>query len=221
MGRHSKDDGHRVTCAGLLIDPETVKGFLDRAHGLALMRMAASVAALGPAMEIGSYCGRSALYIGSALKPLGQVLFTVDHHRGSEEIQPGWEHHDPETWDRTAGAIDTLPFLRRTLFRAGLENTVVTIVADATILGRHWQTPLSFLFIDGAHSLLYVERDYALFAPHLCAGGILAFHDVFEHAGEGGQGPYAVYCRALQSGGFREVEAVTSLRFLECVREIR
>lgn len=206
-----------MTLPGLPIDPETVKGFLDHAHGLALMRMAGSVASLGPAMEIGSYCGRSALYIGAALKPLGQVLFTVDHHRGSEEIQPGWQHHDPETWDATTGTIDTLPFLRRALFRAGLEATVVPIIAEAGILGPHWRTPLSFLFIDGAHTQSFVEQDYMLFAPHVCVRGILAFHDIFEHAKDGGQGPYNVYRRALECGHFKEVAAVTSLRFLERV----
>ena len=49
------------------------------------------------------------------------MLFTVDHHRGSEENQAGWDHHDLEVVDPRTGRMDTLPFFRRTIEAAELK----------------------------------------------------------------------------------------------------
>ena len=199
----------------LPIDIETVKGFLDPLEGEALYRQAFIAAALGPCVEIGSYCGKSTVHIGLACQLRGQVLFTVDHHRGSEEMQPGWEHHDPATWDLAAEAIDSLPFLRDTLRRAKLEETVVPIVGRSATVARHWRTPVSFLFIDGGHSMENASTDYECWTPHLVSGGLLAIHDVFPDPKDGGRPPYEIYRRALGSGLFDEVNAVGSLRVLK------
>ena len=80
---------------------EAARGFMPVDEGLALYE-AAMGAPEGPFLEVGSYCGRSALFIGAAAAERGTVLFAVDHHRGSEENQPGWEWHEPTSWTRTA-----------------------------------------------------------------------------------------------------------------------
>jgi predicted O-methyltransferase YrrM len=198
----------------LPIDIAAVKGFMDPEEGAALYEAALEAAALGPMMEIGSYCGKSAVYLGAAAKQRGQLLFTLDHHRGSEELQPGWAHHDPETWDAKAGAIDTLPFLRDTLRRAGLEDCVVAVVGPSARIARAWRTPLSLVFIDGGHSLEPASADYRGWAPHVLPGGVLAIHDVFADPAEGGQAPYTIYRMALASGLFAEARAAKSLRVL-------
>jgi predicted O-methyltransferase YrrM len=201
----------------LPIDIDTVKGFIDPAEGRALYDAALDCATRGACLEIGAYCGKSAVYLGTACKAVGGVLFSVDHHRGSEENQPGWDWHDPETWDAAAGAMDTLPFLRTTLRRAGLEETVVPVVGRSALIARVWATPLALLFIDGGHTMEAALADYRGWTPHLAAGGVLAIHDVFPDPADGGRPPFEVYQRALASDLYEEVEAVMSLRLLRRV----
>jgi predicted O-methyltransferase YrrM len=184
-------------------------------EGLALHRMARERLPHGPVLEVGTYCGKSAVYLGAAARAVGGVVITVDHHRGSEENQPGWEHHDPALVDARTGRIDTLPFFRRTLADAGLEDVVVGVVGDSATVSALWRTPLSMLFIDGGHGDEPAHADYAGWAPWLMPGGVLAIHDVFPDPADGGRPPYDVYLRALASGAFEERGAVGSLRLLE------
>jgi hypothetical protein len=88
---------------------------------------------------------------------------------------------------------------------------VVPVVASSAAAARHWQTPLAMLFIDGGHSLEAALDDYRCWAGQLQRGGILAIHDVYADAGEGGQAPRAIYRLALQSGLFALIEQVGSL----------
>jgi len=190
------------------------KGFLEKEEGDHLYRVALAAAPLGPCLEIGSYCGKSTVCIGTACREAGQVLFSVDHHQGSEEQQPGQEYFDPELFDPVAGRIDTLRCFRDTLARAGLEDTVVSIVCRSELAARAWGTPLSLVFIDGGHSLETVSADCRNWSPHLMPGGWLMFHDVFPDPSKGGQGPYQVYRQALDSGLLEEHSGVASLRVL-------
>ena len=198
----------------LPIDINTVKGFMPENEGEQLFFAAKARAPLGPCLEIGSYCGKSAVYIGTACKAAGGVLFTIDHHRGSEETQPGWDYHDPETWDEAAGAMDTLPFLRDTLRRADLEQAVIPMVGQSRTIARYWQTPLSLLFIDGGHSREEAHGDWHAWKDKVMPGGWLAIHDVFPNPEDGGRPPFEIYEMALESG-FVEVTTEGSLRVLE------
>jgi predicted O-methyltransferase YrrM len=188
-------------------------------EGMALHRtgLAAGRSGLGPMLEIGTYCAKSAVYLGEAARVTGSVLFSVDHHRGSEELQAGWPDHDPEVIDPLSGAIDTLPWARRTLALAGLEDHVVLVVGASVTVAAAWRSPLSLLFIDGGHGEGVAWADYEAWAPRLAAGGVLAIHDVFADPGEGGQAPYELYLAALSSGDFDALGAVGSLRTLKRV----
>jgi predicted O-methyltransferase YrrM len=168
---------------------------------------------VGPLLEIGTYCGKSAVYLGSAARARATVLFSVDHHHGSEENQAGWEHHDPEVVDPRTGRMDTLPFFRRTIAAAGLEGPVVGIVGDSPTVGRHWTTPVGLLFIDGGHADEVAMADYDVWARFVAPGGVLAIHDVFEDPAAGGQGPFRVWTRAV-ADGFTPVTTTGSLRTL-------
>ena len=191
-----------------------VRGFMPDDEGLALHRLARERLPHGPVLEVGTYCGKSAVYLGAAAREVGGVVFTVDHHRGSEENQAGWEHHDTELVDAHTGRMDTLPFFRRTIEDAGLEDVVVALVGDSTTVAAYWRTPLSLLFIDGGHGEGPAHADYGGWAPWVVNGGLLAIHDVFPDPADGGRPPHDVYLRALASGSFAEVEAVGSLRVL-------
>jgi MMP 1-O-methyltransferase len=194
-------------------------GFMPHAEGLALHDTAAAYAQKGPVLEIGSYCGKSTIYLAAAARALNQLTVTIDHHRGSEEHQPGWEYHDPDLVDPGTGHLDTLPELRATLARAGLEDDVVVIVGRSAQVARLWRTPLGMLFIDGGHTDAAAQADYECWAPHVAPGGALAIHDVFPDPADGGQAPYRIYQRALDSGDFKEVRAEGSLRVLERSQE--
>jgi predicted O-methyltransferase YrrM len=194
---------------------ESATGFMPPAEGLALYRAAAAYAPAGPVLEVGTYCGKSTIYLAAAARLAGQVVITVDHHHGSEENQPGWEYHDPALVDPRTGRLDTLPHLRATLGDAGVEEDVVAIVGRSAQVARLWRTPLGFLFIDGGHTQAAAVADYEGWTPWVAAGGALAIHDVFPDPADGGQAPYGIYLRALASGAFTEVAIEGSLRVLE------
>jgi predicted O-methyltransferase YrrM len=201
----------------LLYAAKHAKGFMPSDEGSALFESACRYGKLGPICEIGTYCGKSAIYLGAAARQAGSVVITVDHHRGSEEIQPGWAHHDPTLVDPRVGKMDSLPTFRATIAAAGLEDEVIAIVGRSERVAALWNTPLGMLFIDGGHSEEPVTRDYEGWAPHVMEGGALVFHDVYPDPAAGGQAPYRVYLRALESGAFTEASVQGSLRVLERV----
>ena len=195
-------------------DIDQIKGFLAEDEAQALYQYALQASKKGPVLEIGSYCGKSTIYLGLACRGNNSTVFALDHHRGSEEHQRGEFFHDPDLYDAGEEVVDTFREFRRNIHRAGLDETVVPIVAGSEAAARHWQTPLAMVFIDGGHSLEAALTDYRCWMPHLMRGGILAIHDLFDDAHAGGQAPYAVYRMALASGLFKNLGQVNSLGLL-------
>ena len=197
------------------------KGFMPADEGDALWDAAIAAARAvpgAPMLEVGSYCGRSTIWLGDAAERSGVVLFAVDHHRGSEENQAGWEHLDVEVVDRHTGTMDTLPFFRRAIHDAGLEDSVFAVVGKSPAVAAVWTTPLSLLFIDGGHGEEPARLDYEGWVPHVAVGGTLAIHDVFPDPTDGGRPPYElIFKPAMESGRFQLVSATGSLRVLRRV----
>jgi predicted O-methyltransferase YrrM len=194
---------------------EAAKGFMPQPEGLALYETALEYGPRGPILEVGTYCGKSAIYLGAAACAIGGVVVTVDHHHGSAENQPGWAYHDPTLVDPSTGRLDTLPTFRSTIAAAGLEEQVIAVVGSSRTVSGLWRTPLGMLFIDGGHTDEAAQADYAGWAPWVMPGGALVIHDVFADPADGGQAPYRIYRRALASGVFAECRAEGSLRVLE------
>lgn len=194
---------------------DSVKGFLDEDEGRCLYEVALKASSLGPCLEIGSYCGKSTLYLGSACKSNKAILFSIDHHRGSEEQQPGEEYFDPALIDPRTGGIDTFAEFRKTLEKGDMEDTVVPLVCPSHVAARQWATPLGLVFIDGGHSLESAETDYNAWAGHIIPGGYLLIHDIFSDPAEGGQAPYHIYNMAVASGKFQKVSMVKTLGVLQ------
>jgi predicted O-methyltransferase YrrM len=191
-----------------------VRGFMPAEEGLALHAAALdALAGGGLGVEIGTYCGKSTVYLGHAAAATGGHVVTVDHHRGSEEHQAGWEYHDPELVDAT-GRLDTLPVLRATLAAAGLEEFVTPVVGRSATVAKWWGHPIDFLFVDGGHTDEAAQADYRGWAPHVRSGGTLVIHDVFPDPADGGQAPYRIYRAAIDEGGFTETSVTGSLRVL-------
>lgn len=190
------------------------KGFLDDAEGMRLYELARAHAHLGPVLEIGSYCGKSSVYLGSGVRETGGTLVCLDHHRGSEEHQRGEAYHDPALFDSEADRMDSLSELRRTIRRADLEHTAVLLVTDSRTAAALWGKPLGMVFIDGGHSMEAARADYEGWAPKVAAGGILAIHDLFPDPTAGGQAPITVYREALASGLFEALPSTKTLGVL-------
>jgi len=198
----------------LLEHARAAVGFMPDDEGLALYAAGLEGGAVGPLLEVGTYCGKSAIYLGAAARERGTVLFTVDHHRGSEENQAGWEFHDERLVDPRTGRMDTLPFFRRTMEDAGVEDVVIAVIGGSATVARSWATPLGLLFIDGGHAFEVALADYEGWSPQVAPGGLLVFHDIFEDPAEGGQAPFEVWKHAVASGAFDPVSTTGSLRVL-------
>lgn len=200
------------------IDAELIsatKGFLDEDEGRWLYEIALEASRRGPCLEIGSYCGKSTVYIGAACKTRNGILFSVDHHRGSEEQQPGQQYFDPALFDPQSGRIDTFREFRKTLEKTGLEETVVPMVCRSDVAARRWTTPLSMVFIDGGHSKEATLSDYECWARHIVPGGYLLIHDIFKDPAAGGQAPYQIYNLACSSGKFDPLRLIKTLGVLQ------
>lgn len=191
-----------------------IKGFLADNEAAALYAWAYEVAELGPSLEIGSYCGKSSVFLGCACKAKDSVLFSIDHHRGSEEHQPGEEYHDVDLFDTHAKVVDTFPSFRRNIHLFELDETVVPVVASSRLVGKAWATPLAFVFVDGGHSHEMSREDCLTWSRHIQRGGVLAVHDVFAKPEDGGQGPYLAVQAVLERGGFEWLVSVSSLAIL-------
>lgn len=198
----------------LSLDIDTVKGFLDKDEGALLYQHAILATLRGPILEVGSYCGKSTVYLGAACKKNHSLLFAVDHHRGSEEHQLGEEYHDPELYDAHFAKMDSFPQFRHTLARAAIEDVVVPIVAPSEIAAKYWSTPLAMVFIDGGHSMQAALNDYRCWSGHLVRGGILAIHDVFPNPADGGRPPFEIWKLAQESGLFEALPLFKSLGVL-------
>jgi len=191
-----------------------IKGFMDKEEGRRLFEIAIEASTVAPCLEIGSYCGKSAIFLGIACRETGSILYSVDHHRGSEEQQPGEEYFDPELFNPILFRVDTLTAFRNTLKTAGLEETVIPIVCRSEVAARLWRTPLGLVFIDGGHSYKAAAADYRNWSKHIVKSGYLMIHDIYKDPEKGGQAPYRVYQEALASGLFKEVSMTGSLGVL-------
>ena len=197
----------------------SVKGFLDHDEGICLYNHALSSSKKGPILEIGSYCGKSTIYLATAAKEYNCSVYSIDHHSGSEENQVGWEYHDIELFDEETGKINSFPEFMRNLRKANLLDTVIPIVSDSSLVSRDWKIPLSMVFIDGGHTMEAAFNDFNNWKDKIIKGGILAIHDVFPNPDDGGRPPFEIYRKALSENNFKEVEAVKSLRILEKLNE--
>lgn len=194
---------------------QELKGFMDEAEAQRLFETAKQASKKGPVLEIGSYCGKSAYVIGCACRETNSVLFSIDHHKGSEEQQPGEEYFDSDLFDKKLARINTVPFFQQTLAASGLEDIVIPIIGTSGKIGRFWATPLSMVFIDGSHSYEAALTDYEVWAPHIKPGGSLVFHDIFLDSEKGGQAPRKVYDLVCKSGDFDVLDMTKTLGVLK------
>jgi hypothetical protein len=201
LGARARSEAIRAAAAA-------TPGFLSAEEGscLAAMALRAGRSGLGPLVEIGAYLGRSTLYLASGLveSQAPTRLYSIDHHRGSEEMQPGWPDHDPSLVDGRSGQMDSLPRWREAIGDAGAERVVIGVLGPSAEIAADWGCELSLVFIDGGHGREICWGDYLGWAPHVAPAGLLLFHDVYPDPDDGGRPPYECYVDALGSGAYTE-----------------
>ena len=190
-----------------------IKGFLEQNEGNALYEACKISFKTGKCAEIGSYCGKSACFIGYACKEVGSKLYSVDHHRGSEEQQYGEEYFDEEIYDFSANQVNTLPLFLKNIRKFNLQDHIEPMVMTSVDASFSVPDNLDLIFIDGSHTFESARNDYLHWKPKLRPGGILAIHDVYDSEQEGGQAPKEIYLKAL-TDGFKLKERINSLVLL-------
>ena len=175
-----------------------IKGFMPEHEGNALFQWAKNFSKLGPIMEIGTYCGKSSLYLSLGAKKNNEYVYTIDHHLGSEEHQFNEEYFDEEIYDYKNNRVNTLPLLIKNINKCKAEN-IVPIIGESKLLSKNWQSNISMLFIDGGHSYESANNDYKYWESKIITDGCLVIHDIFENPNEGGQAPYKIFQKALKN----------------------
>lgn len=186
-----------------------LKGFMPDHEGDALMKWSEKFSNLGPVMEIGTYCGKSTMYLSKGAYINNQNVFTIDHHLGSEEHQINEEYFDEEIYDYTKKRVNTLPLLIKNINDLGGVN-IIPIISDSVKVSKSWFTDLGMVFIDGGHSFESANNDFSSWESKILTGGSLVIHDIYENPLEGGQAPFEVYKKALQKN-YKEYERVDTI----------
>ena len=189
---------------------DNLKGFMPRHEGLALTKWAENFSQCGPALEIGTFGAKSALYIAAGSSIHDELVYTIDHHSGSEEHQLGEEYFDPEIYDKKLGRVNTVPLMQTNLQQFDESNWVVPIIANANSIAPSWRSELGLLFIDGSHTEISTLNDYDNWSSKLHSHGALVIHDIYEKPEDGGQAPYLIYQKALTEG-FQLYERVDTI----------
>ena len=189
---------------------DSIKGFLAHEEGLFLYELTKKYCLKNFAVEVGSYCGKSACYIGQACKENKTYLMTIDHHRGSEEQQYGEEYFDPDEYNYDKEIVDTLPTLLKNIQKFQFEEVILPVVNSSELASKEIQNNIDLVFIDGSHTFESARKDYVSWKNKIRIGGILAIHDVYDSEVEGGQAPKEIYEKAL-SENFKLLKRVNSL----------
>ena len=179
---------------------DTLKGFMPSHEGQALTKWAKKFSQHGPALEIGTFGAKSALYIAAGISTNNQLIYTIDHHLGSEEHQLGEEYFDSDIYDNHLGRVNTVPLMQENLQQFDESKWIIPIIADANVLAPNWKQELGLLFIDGSHTETSAENDYDNWSSKIHSMGALVIHDIYEKPEEGGQAPYLIYQKALNEG---------------------
>ena len=115
-------------------------------------------------VEIGSARGKSACFVGMALKENGSGrLYAIDPH-----ARTNWNDSD---------SVDTYEVMRANLERLELEDIVIMVRKTSAVALAEWSKPIDLLFIDGDHSYEGVKADWEGFKPFVKPFGLVVFHD--------------------------------------------
>lgn len=194
-----------------------VKGFLSDKEAKKLQELFLKVHHLGSVLEIGTYCGKSALNFSEVAKDVNGLIYTIDHHTGSEEHQRGEEYHDSELFDERLKKFNTLPEFLNNLKSKKMAKFIIPIIDKSQNASKFFSEKISLLFIDGGHSFETALSDYNVWKDKICVDGLLVIHDVFPNPKDGGRPPYEIYTLARESKEFDDLGIYETLGILKKV----
>ena len=176
---------------------ERVDGWLSERQGRELFRAALACAGRGAIVEIGSWKGRSTVWLAAAARRAGTIVYAVDRHEASRE-------------DPTARTYDDF---RRNLTAAGLLDHVRPLVMSSREAERILEGPVGVLFIDGDHSDAGAQEDFTLWLPRLAPGAALLCHDVSTASYSGPRRMFQrLVCRSAEFDAVRRVGSMMVAR---------
>lgn len=148
---------------------KNVIGWLTDKEAILLFNITSSLTGKGSVAEIGSYQGKSTIFIASALKikKINTTFYAIDPHVGSEE-------HKVEGKN-----IWTYDMFMKNITGAGVATLITPIVKDSVSFSKECKDKFEFIFIDGAHDFDSVLQDIDAWFPKLIEGGYIAFHDTY------------------------------------------
>jgi predicted O-methyltransferase YrrM len=192
-----------------------VKGFLSDKEAKKLQELFLNVHHLGAVLEIGTYCGKSTLNFAHVAKKINGLVFTVDHHTGSEEHQLGEEYHDEDLFDKRLNKFNTLPEFLKNIRSSNLGQFIIPVINKSSEASETFSELISLLFIDGGHSTEAAFSDYNSWKDKICSGGLLVIHDVFPNPKDGGRPPFEIYSAAQKSKEFDDLGIYETLGILK------
>jgi len=192
-----------------------VKGFLNDKEAKKLQELFLNVHHLGAVLEIGTYCGKSTLNFAHVAKKINGLVFTVDHHTGSEEHQLGEEYHDEDLFDKRLNKFNTLPEFLKNIRSSNLGQFIIPLINKSSKASETFSELISMLFIDGGHSSEAAFSDYNSWKDKISSGGLLVIHDVFPNPEDGGRPPFEIYSAAQKSKEFDDLGIYETLGILK------
>jgi len=192
-----------------------VKGFLSDKEAKKLQELFLNVHHLGAVLEIGTYCGKSTLNFAHVAKKINGLVFTVDHHTGSEEHQLGEEYHDEDLFDKRLNKFNTLPEFLKNIRSSNLGQFIIPLINKSSEASETFSELISMLFIDGGHSSEAAFSDYNSWKDKISSGGLLVIHDVFPNPKDGGRPPFEIYSAAQKSKEFDDLGIYETLGILK------
>jgi len=183
---------------------EKIDGFLSIKEGELLYNLAKNVKGKGVIVEIGSYKGKSTVWLARGSKAGNKIkVYAIDPHTGNPEHK------------KRFGKIWTFEEFKKNIKYAKVDDIVIPIVKTSEEAAKNFDKPVELIFIDGNHEYKFVKLDFEMWFPKVVNGGIMAFHDTI-----GWPGPKKVVEEFVyKSKKFRNVKFIDSITFGEKVKK--
>jgi len=149
-------------------------GLITEREGETLYNLAKNGPGKGAIVEIGSFKGKSTIYLASGSKAAGrEKVYAIDTHMA-------WKEKGKTRAGIYVPKKGAFKFFLSNLRKARVEDWVVPVKEYSHKANEKWSKPIRLLFIDGSHKYLHVKLDFLLWEPFIAKGGIIALHDSHE-----------------------------------------
>jgi predicted O-methyltransferase YrrM len=179
-----------------------IGGWLTDKEGELLFNLAKECKGNGVIVEIGSWKGKSTIWLGKGSHQGKKVkIYAIDPHTGSSEHR------------KDVATVWTFDEFRENMKNAQVADVVEPILKTSAKAAEDFNKPIEFIFIDGAHEYEFVKLDFDLWFPKVINNGVIAFHDTTFWPG-----PRKVISEMVcKSKYFKNISFVDSIAFAQKV----